>query len=104
MPDDFGDLAVNTRVHFYYPLRTRGCGCAMHPAFPTPSGYRAENFWYGSGVWRRENAKVCAAVKAPKDRAQAGPDRLAISVEAPIQARCCELGAATNHGSVSQNS
>src|SRR5450755_1136358 len=37
MPDDFGDLAVNTRVHTHYPMRTRGCGCAWHPAFPAPS-------------------------------------------------------------------
>src|ERR1700733_1057360 len=37
MPGDFGDLAVNTRVHTHYPMRTRGCGCAWHPAFPTPS-------------------------------------------------------------------
>src|ERR1700742_3694112 len=36
MPDDFGDLAVNTRVHTRYPMRTRGCGCAWHPAFPAP--------------------------------------------------------------------
>jgi hypothetical protein len=35
-----GDLAVNTRVHTHYPMRTRGCGCARHPAFPAPSGWR----------------------------------------------------------------
>jgi hypothetical protein len=28
----------------HYPLlSTRGCGCAWHPAFPTPSVYRAKN-------------------------------------------------------------
>ena len=37
MPDDSGDLAVNTRVHLPLPMRTRGCGCTGHPAFPTPS-------------------------------------------------------------------
>src|ERR1700739_3989601 len=36
MPGDFGDLAVNTRVHTPTTQRTRGCGCAWHPAFPTP--------------------------------------------------------------------
>jgi len=38
MPDDSGDLAVNTRVHSNHYFRTRGCGCTGHPAFPTPSG------------------------------------------------------------------
>ncbi len=33
----FGATAVNTRVHLALPLRTRGCGCTGHPAFPTPS-------------------------------------------------------------------
>jgi hypothetical protein len=33
---------VNTRVHTYYPMRTRGCGCIGRPAFPTPSVFRAE--------------------------------------------------------------
>src|SRR5450756_875732 len=32
-----GELAVNTRVHSNHYLRTRGCGCTGHPAFPTPS-------------------------------------------------------------------
>jgi hypothetical protein len=36
MPGDSGDLAVNTRVHTYYTMRTRGCGCIGHPAFPAP--------------------------------------------------------------------
>src|ERR1700709_1043276 len=64
MPGDLGELAVNTRVHTYYPMRTRGCGCAWHPAFPTPSGYGAENFWHDSGALRRENAKLHLAVIA----------------------------------------
>jgi hypothetical protein len=37
MPGDSGELVVNTRVHFLHPMRTRGCGCTGHPAFPTPS-------------------------------------------------------------------
>jgi hypothetical protein len=37
MPDVSGASAVNTRVHTYYPQRTRGCGCIGHPAFPAPS-------------------------------------------------------------------
>ena len=37
-------LAVNTRVHTYYPMRTRGCGCIGRPAFPTPSVFRADVF------------------------------------------------------------
>src|SRR6266700_1392570 len=36
-PDVSGASAVNTRVHTYYPQRTRGCGCIGHPAFPAPS-------------------------------------------------------------------
>jgi hypothetical protein len=64
MPGGLGELAVNTRVHTYYPMRTRGCGCAWHPAFPTPSGYGAENFWHDSGALRRENAKLHLAVIA----------------------------------------
>src|SRR3984893_18827673 len=39
---DFRWLAVNTRVHTCYPMRTRGCGCIGRPAFPTPSVFRAE--------------------------------------------------------------
>ena len=35
-------LAVNTRVHTCYPMRTRGCGCIGRPAFPTPSVFRGE--------------------------------------------------------------
>src|ERR1700756_3980844 len=42
MSGDFRWLAVNTRVHTYYPMRTRGCGCIGRPAFPTPSVFRAE--------------------------------------------------------------
>jgi hypothetical protein len=36
MPGDFGATAVNTRVLSRTPFRTRGCGCIVHPAFPTP--------------------------------------------------------------------
>src|ERR1700721_1349833 len=42
MSGDFRWLAVNPRVHTYYPMRTRGCGCIGRPAFPTPSVFRAE--------------------------------------------------------------
>jgi hypothetical protein len=44
MSGDFRWLAVNTRVHTYYPMRTRGCGCIGRPAFPTPSVFRADVF------------------------------------------------------------
>src|ERR1700721_3867632 len=44
MSGDFRWLAVNTRVHTRYPMRTRGCGCIGRPAFPTPSVFRAEIF------------------------------------------------------------
>jgi hypothetical protein len=44
MPGCFGELAVNTRVHFTTLMRTRGCGCTGHPAFPTPSDVKGENF------------------------------------------------------------
>src|SRR6202043_2945074 len=52
-------LAVNTRVHTYYPMRTRGCGCIGRPAFPTPSSLKGGKFMHPSGASRRENAKVC---------------------------------------------
>jgi hypothetical protein len=26
------------------PLRTRGCGCGQHPAFPTPFAFEGEGF------------------------------------------------------------
>jgi hypothetical protein len=43
MSGDFRWLAVNTRVHTCYPMRTRGCGCIGRPAFPTPSELRGRN-------------------------------------------------------------
>jgi hypothetical protein len=49
MPGCYGDLAVNTRVHTTTTKRTRGCGCAWHPAFPTPSDWRGRRIlaWLG---------------------------------------------------------
>ena len=41
-----------TRVHSNHYLRTRGCGCTGHPAFPTPS-FGAENFLHNPGAMRR---------------------------------------------------
>ena len=32
-------VVTNARVYYHY---TRGCGCIEHPAFPTPSDFRAE--------------------------------------------------------------
>ena len=58
MPDDSGDLAVNTRVHFLLPFCTRGCGCTGRPAFPTPSGFRERKMMANLGRMRRENAKL----------------------------------------------
>ena len=57
-------LAVNTRVHTYYPMRTRGCGCIGHPAFPTPSVLRGGDLLQTSGVSRREIANVYLIVIA----------------------------------------
>jgi hypothetical protein len=64
MPGDLGELAVNTRVHTYYPMRTRGCGCAWHPAFPTPSFERAERAGQTSRELCGEIAESCSAVIA----------------------------------------
>src|ERR1700751_3789363 len=53
MPGDFRWLAVNTRVHTCYPMRTRGCGCIGRPAFPTPSVFRANSYRKSPGASRR---------------------------------------------------
>ena len=37
MPDVSGASAVNTGVHTQLTMRTPGCGCIGHPAFPAPS-------------------------------------------------------------------
>jgi hypothetical protein len=52
-------LAVNTRVHTCYPMRTRGCGCIGRPAFPTPSELRGREIFNASGASRREGEDVC---------------------------------------------
>src|SRR6266700_6205149 len=69
MPDVPGASAVNTRVHTYYPQRTRGCGCIGHPAFPAPSVFKGREFQSiarALGVARHENMSAiawsCAAV------------------------------------------
>src|SRR6266849_3875534 len=45
MPGDPGATVVKTRV--LSTLRTRGCGCSGHPAFPTPSRGRKINAQLG---------------------------------------------------------
>ncbi len=57
MPDVSGASAVNTRVHTKTTMRTRGCGCIGHPAFPAPSFNSGGDARTGSGAnSRRENA------------------------------------------------
>jgi hypothetical protein len=57
MPGDPGDLAVNTRVHTHYTMRTRGCGCTGHPAFPAPFlGARRALWAEFSGIARAHRA------------------------------------------------
>jgi hypothetical protein len=72
MPGDFGDLAVNTRVHFTTLMRTRGCGCAWRPAFPTPSVFRGGEFLQHSGVTRRGNADAYLSMSSRPSEARAG--------------------------------
>src|SRR5258707_10684530 len=48
IPGDPGGPVVNTRV--LSTLRTRGCGCSGHPAFPTPSVFLGERFMHDSGA------------------------------------------------------
>jgi hypothetical protein len=60
MPDDFGDLAVNTRVHFLRPhahtrLRVRLAPGIPHALFSE----RAENCWQTSRETSGEIAKLC---------------------------------------------
>jgi hypothetical protein len=60
--DDEGIASIersDTRVHTHHPMRTRGCGRAWRPAFPTPSVLLGEEFKQHSGVTRREGAEVC---------------------------------------------
>src|ERR1700726_2310368 len=59
MSGDFRWLAVNTRVHTCYPMRTRGCGCIGRPAFPTPSFLKGETIMHTSGASRRGNVDAC---------------------------------------------
>ena len=74
MPGDLGELAVNTRVHTHYPMRTRGCGCAWHPAFPTPS-------------FRRERTiHAPLGRNAPREGRGVFDDRAIISVVVPANA------------------
>jgi hypothetical protein len=37
-------------------IRTRGCGCIAHPAFPAPSDFRANFFAEARAHLHRENA------------------------------------------------
>jgi hypothetical protein len=105
MSGDPGDLAVNTRVHTYYPMRTRGCGCAWHPAFPTPSVSWGQRIHAGLGRdARREGESVSRRhCEEAMGRAKARPDRLAITAEAPVEARWCAFEVAANRASASQN-
>jgi hypothetical protein len=45
-------------------MRTRGCGCTGHPAFPTPSDLKGGTFWQTSRETRREIAKSYLVVIA----------------------------------------
>ena len=57
MPDDSGASAVNTGVHTTTNMRTPGCGCIGHPAFPAPS------FDEGDEISDQSRARI-----APRDR------------------------------------
>jgi hypothetical protein len=54
MPDCFGEPVVTNACAFYQ--RTRGCGCAKHPAFPVPSILSRADDWHNSGKSCRGNA------------------------------------------------
>ncbi len=54
MPWCCGVPVVTNSCAFY--LRTRGCGCGVHPAFPAPSFPRGTPMTQGSGISCRENA------------------------------------------------
>jgi hypothetical protein len=57
MPGDFGDLAVNTRVHTYYQYAHTRLRVRLAPGIPHALfGTKDLN---NSGVTRRENVKVC---------------------------------------------
>jgi hypothetical protein len=64
MPDVFGDLAVNTRVHTTHYLAHEAAGAPGTRHSPRPLFEKGGEFWYSSGVARRENAKVCSVVIA----------------------------------------
>src|SRR5712672_2026689 len=63
MPGDPGGPVVTMLVCLFH-ICTRGCGCIVRPAFPTPSFSRREEFRQTSGTSCRENAKVCLNVIA----------------------------------------
>jgi hypothetical protein len=55
-----GAIAVNTRVHFLPPLRTRGCGCTGRPAFPAPSDRRGRNEQTKPRAKQAARSQICA--------------------------------------------
>ena len=63
MPGDFGATAVNTRVHSPIPMRTRGCGCIVLPAFPTPSVFRAISFRQQPGRIASRDQSACLGAR-----------------------------------------
>jgi hypothetical protein len=61
MPGDFGDLAVNTRVHFTTNLAHARLRVRLAPGIPHALCFRGEEFSHHSDATRRENAKVRSA-------------------------------------------
>jgi hypothetical protein len=62
-----GATAVNTRVQFLLPQRTRGCGCTGHPAFPRAL-FGAEGSQHNSGAIRAARSRICVCVIAARYR------------------------------------
>jgi hypothetical protein len=59
MPDDSGDLAVNTRTHTHYQYARTRLRVHWAPGIPHALCFRGGDFLQTSGATRRENAKVC---------------------------------------------
>jgi hypothetical protein len=74
MPGVSGASAVNTRVHTPTTMRTRGCGCIAHPAFPAPSTSRGTCLLHRSGEIAPRDRRVMSQlfdnrnVSAPQAR------------------------------------
>src|SRR5437899_3283644 len=57
MPGDLGATCGDYARVLHFTIRTRGCGCIGHPAFPTPSVFLGEGSMHTSGDQRRGNAE-----------------------------------------------